>query len=555
MDSKNFGGRDGRSGGSRDGSYRSNRSEGSRPDGNRPSSGGGFNRGGGSGRSSGGSSFSGSDRRSGGSRPGGDDRPRSPRPPYGGGGERSERPSGPRSFDRNNSEDRPRRFEGNSEGGNFRSRDGESRGGERGGERRSFGPRPGGDDRPRSPRPPYGGGERSERPSGPRSFDRNNSEERPRRFEGNRDGDSRGGERRSFGPRPGGDDRPRSPRPYGGGERSERNSERSGGPRSFDRNNSNDRPRRFEGNRDNRSEGRGSEGEGRSVPFSGERVYGKPAKRFNDEEVHTGKAIFSGEGNGQAPNYSAANLKGLDVEGDETQKETIRLNRFIANAGICSRRDADRLILEGKITVNNELVTEMGYQVQPTDVVHYNGKQLQRERNVYILLNKPKDHITTVDDPDERKTVMDIVSHACEERVYPVGRLDRNTTGLLLLTNDGELAEKLAHPSNEIQKIYQVNLDKPLSDDDFAKIVAGVTLDDGLVPVDDIDIVSPDRTIVGLEIHLGRNRIVRRLFESLGYTVEKLDRVMYAGLTKKDLPRGHYRFLTEAEVINLKFRI
>jgi 23S rRNA pseudouridine2605 synthase len=271
--------------------------------------------------------------------------------------------------------------------------------------------------------------------------------------------------------------------------------------------------------------------------------------------MHTGKAIFSGEGNGQAPNYSAANLKGLEVEGDESNKDTIRLNRFIANAGICSRRDADRLIQEGKITVNNELVTEMGYQVELTDVVHYNGKQLQRERNVYLLLNKPKDHITTVDDPDERKTVMDIVSHACEERVYPVGRLDRNTTGLLLLTNDGELAEKLAHPSNEIQKIYQVNLDKPLTDDDFQKIVAGVTLDDGLVPVDDIDIVSPDRTIVGLEIHLGRNRIVRRLFESLGYTVVKLDRVMYAGLTKKDLPRGHYRFLTEAEVINLKFRI
>jgi 23S rRNA pseudouridine2605 synthase len=174
---------------------------------------------------------------------------------------------------------------------------------------------------------------------------------------------------------------------------------------------------------------------------------------------------------------------------------------------------------------------------------------------VYLLLNKPKDYITTVDDPDDRKTVMDIIAHACEERVYPVGRLDRNTTGLLLLTNDGELAEKLAHPSNEIQKIYQVNLDRPIDQADFDKIVAGVTLEDGAVPVDDIEIVSPDRAIIGLEIHLGRNRIVRRLFESLGYTVEKLDRVMYAGLTKKDLPRGHYRFLTEEEVINLKYRM
>jgi 23S rRNA pseudouridine2605 synthase len=195
----------------------------------------------------------------------------------------------------------------------------------------------------------------------------------------------------------------------------------------------------------------------------------------------------------------------------------------------------------------------MGYNVKKDDIVKYGKRLLNREKLVYVLLNKPKDFLTTTEDPEERKTVMNLVENACEERIYPVGRLDRNTTGLLLLTNDGELSEKLMHPSHNIKKIYQVDLDKPLIAADEAKIREGVELEDGLAPVDELEVLSKERDIVGLSIHLGRNRIVRRIFESLGYKVEKLDRVMYAGLTKKDLPRGNWRFLSEKEVVNLKY--
>jgi 23S rRNA pseudouridine2605 synthase len=195
----------------------------------------------------------------------------------------------------------------------------------------------------------------------------------------------------------------------------------------------------------------------------------------------------------------------------------------------------------------------MGYYVKKDDVVKYGRRLLNREKLVYVLLNKPKDFITTTEDPEERKTVMALVENACKERIYPVGRLDRNTTGLLLLTNDGELSEKLMHPSHNIKKIYQVDLDKPLTASDEAAIRAGVELEDGKAPVDELEVLSKDRDIVGLSIHLGRNRIVRRIFESLGYQVVRLDRVMYSGLTKKDLPRGNWRFLTEKEVINLKY--
>lgn len=243
---------------------------------------------------------------------------------------------------------------------------------------------------------------------------------------------------------------------------------------------------------------------------------------------------------------------GQNKRSAEEKKEGIRLNRFIANSGVCSRRDADMLISTGEITVNGKHVTEMGYIVQPTDVVKYSGRTLKREKNVYVLLNKPKDFITTTTDPDDRRTVMDLVAGAAKERLFPVGRLDRNTTGLLLLTNDGDLAETLSHPSNSIKKIYQVTLDKPLDDRDFEKIQAGVHLEDGVATVDDIAIITPDRINIGLEIHIGRNRIVRRIFESLGYEVEKLDRVLYAELTKRDLPRGNWRYLTEKEVILLK---
>lgn len=235
------------------------------------------------------------------------------------------------------------------------------------------------------------------------------------------------------------------------------------------------------------------------------------------------------------------------------QTEGIRLNRYIANAGICSRREADTLIVAGEIKVNGEIVTEMGYIVKPSDTVQYGKKKLNREKMVYVLLNKPKDFITTTDDPEGRKTVMDLIANASKERLFPVGRLDRNTTGLLLFTNDGELAQKLMHPSHKNSKIYQVELDKPITKEDFAKIQAGLELEDGKVEVDDLALVGDKGTFLGIEIHIGKNRVVRRIFEHLGYEVVSLDRVQYAGLTKKDLPRGKWRFLNEKEVIRLKY--
>lgn len=232
----------------------------------------------------------------------------------------------------------------------------------------------------------------------------------------------------------------------------------------------------------------------------------------------------------------------------------IRLNRFIANAGICSRRKADDLIASGVIKVNEEVVTELGTKVDPAkDQIRHNGELLKRGKMVYVLLNKPKDYITTTDDPQERKTVMELVSKATNERIYPVGRLDRNTTGLLLLTNDGDLAEKLSHPKNSISKIYNVELNKNLTQGDFNKIAFGIELEDGLIKPDEVRYVTGgSKNEIGIQIHSGKNRIVRRIFESLGYEVEKLDRVIYANLTKKDLTRGRWRYLTEKEVIQLK---
>jgi 23S rRNA pseudouridine2605 synthase len=241
------------------------------------------------------------------------------------------------------------------------------------------------------------------------------------------------------------------------------------------------------------------------------------------------------------------------VDTFKPKSETIRLNRYIANAGLCSRREADEFIGSGQITVNGKVITEMGYQVKGSDVVKYGRKILNREKLVYVLLNKPKDFLTTTDDPEGRKTVMDLVAKACEERIYPVGRLDRATTGLLLLTNDGELADKLSHPSNNIKKIYQAELNKPLTQEHFDQILEGLELEDGKVKADDLAVITPDTEVIGIEIHSGKNRIVRRIFEHLGYEVLKLDRTTYAGLTKKDLPRGNWRFLTEKEVIRLKY--
>jgi 23S rRNA pseudouridine2605 synthase len=237
----------------------------------------------------------------------------------------------------------------------------------------------------------------------------------------------------------------------------------------------------------------------------------------------------------------------------EEASDTIRLNKYIADAGVCSRRDADNLIALGEIRVNGAVVTEMGFQVKPTDVVKYGNRLLKREKLVYILMNKPKDFITTLDDPEDRKTVIDLLGKHVKERVYPVGRLDRNTTGLLLLTNDGELADKLSHPSGNIKKVYQVEIDTPITKEDIEKLRKGVTLEDGPASIDSLEILEPNSQVIGLELHSGRNRIVRRLFEHLGYKVTKLDRVLYADLTKKDLPRGSWRYLTEKEVIRLKY--
>ena len=233
----------------------------------------------------------------------------------------------------------------------------------------------------------------------------------------------------------------------------------------------------------------------------------------------------------------------------------VRLNKYIANAGVCSRREADTLIAAGAITVNGKVVTEMGFKVMPTDEVRFGDKVLQREKPVYILLNKPKDYITTMEDEFNRKHVMQLIKGACKERVYPVGRLDRMTTGLLLFTNDGEMAKKLTHPRSGVRKIYHVSLDKNLKPSDLEKIAQGLDLDDGIIQVDEIAYVGERKNEVGVTLHSGRNRIVRRIFESLDYQVEKLDRVVFAGLTKKDLPRGSWRFLTQAEVNILKMSI
>ncbi len=237
----------------------------------------------------------------------------------------------------------------------------------------------------------------------------------------------------------------------------------------------------------------------------------------------------------------------------KSPEDGIRLNKYIANAGICSRREADVFIGAGSAMVNGKVITEMGYKVMPNDEVRFDGSVISPEKKRYVLLNKPKNYITTMDDDRGRKTVMELISKASKERVYPVGRLDRNTTGLLLFTNDGELAKKLTHPKHNIQKLYHAQLDKKLSLSDLNKISEGFYMDDFRVQVDEISYIQGmPKNEVGVKIHSGRNRIVRRIFEHFNYSVVKLDRVVFAGLTKKDLPRGHYRHLTEMEVNNLR---
>ena len=230
----------------------------------------------------------------------------------------------------------------------------------------------------------------------------------------------------------------------------------------------------------------------------------------------------------------------------------VRLNKFIANSGVCSRREADKYIEAGLVTVNGKIVTELGTRVSPTDDIRFSGERIKGEKKVYIVMNKPKSFVTTTSDPHAEKTVMDLIStELCKERVFPVGRLDKATTGVLMFTNDGNLAEKLTHPSYRVRKIYYVTLDKNLKKADFDAVLEGITLDDGPIAADALSYVNGVQSEVGIEIHSGRNRIVRRIFEHLGYKVKKLDRVYFAGLTKKNLRRGQWRFLTEEEINHL----
>ena len=288
----------------------------------------------------------------------------------------------------------------------------------------------------------------------------------------------------------------------------------------------------------------------------------KPRRRFNDEDrPRGGNRRFDDRPrrNYDAEEEPRRGRKGYVREKDpqyDRPKATgeIRLNKYLADCGICSRREADDLIKAGCVEVNGEVVTTMGYKVQTNDKVVYGGQTLNREKLRYILLNKPKGYITTADDPYERDTVMELVKDACPERIFPVGRLDKGTTGLLLFTNDGDLTKKLTHPSSEVPKLYHVTLDKPLTKNDMLRIAEGIELDDGPIAADTIAYDQDDdsKKSIGIELHSGRNRIVRRIFEHLGYEVIKLDRVMFAGLDKYKLPRGEWRFLTDLEVMNLK---
>ena len=387
------------------------------------------------------------------------------------------------------------------------------------GEGRTFG-----SDRPRRS---FGeGGERPRRSFGDNSERRSFGGDRPRRPFGENS------ERRSFG-----GDRPR--RPFG------ENSER----RSF----GSDRPRRpFNEGGERRSFGEGSERRsfGGRKPAGGrggfnpakKSFYKKDFNHFRDEEQSGINRMISRRPQLEADRYSDNDMVAVPI------KEEVRLNKFIANSGVCSRREADNFILAGVVTVNGEVVTELGTKVNiNTDDIRFNGERLKGENKVYIVMNKPKGFVTTASDPHADKTVMDLLK-GCPTRVFPVGRLDKNTTGVLMFTNDGEIAEKLTHPSYDKKKIYQVSLDNKLRQEDYEKILSGVELSDGVIAADELEYIeADDHRKLGIEIHSGKNRIVRRIFESLGYEVKALDRVYFAGLTKKGLKRGEWRYLSEGE--------
>ena len=367
--------------------------------------------------------------------------------------------------------------------------------------------------------------------------------DRPRRSFGE------GAERRSFG-----GDRPR--RSFGEGTDRPRRSFGEGEER---RGFGNDRPRRsfgdsserrsFGGDRPRRSFGEGSERKGfgsdRKGGFrnTGKKSFTKKDFNYFRDENESGISRMINRRPQLNTDYSDNDMVNIPI------KEEIRLNKFIANSGVCSRREADNFILAGVVTVNGEVVTELGTKVNiNTDDIRFNGERLKGENKVYIVMNKPKGFVTTASDPHADKTVMDLLK-ACPTRVFPVGRLDKNTTGVLMFTNDGEIAEKLTHPSYDKKKIYQVSLDNKLRQEDFEKIVSGVELNDGMIAADELEYIeADDHRKLGIEIHSGKNRIVRRIFESLGYEVKALDRVYFAGLTKKGLKRGEWRYLTEGEI-------
>ncbi|PZR41617.1 MAG: pseudouridylate synthase [Azospira oryzae] len=456
---------------------------------------------------------------------------------------RGEFEGGDKRSSRSSSSDKPREFRPRTSGSaGFRPRpDGESRGGFK---------------------KPYGKREDSSSDR-PKRFSRSEdtSSDKPGRFSKPQGRGGSFGDRenkRSYTRREDSTDRPgftkpRYGRSEGSDERPKRFSKPEGEKRSFgDRDNkrpytqredSSERPKRFSkpafSNRDERS---GEDKPKRfSKSFSRNEGDKKPFKKAGEKKSFV-----------QAKTENQRNQIAGNVIERKSDDGLIRLNKFISNSGVCSRREADELIKMGLISVNGETITEMGYKVKPTDEVRHEGKKLKAEKPVYVLLNKPKGFITTTDDPQERNTVMSLVASACKERIYPVGRLDRNTTGLLLLTNDGDLTDKLTHPSYNAKKIYKVELDKPITKNDFQKVVDGVQLEEGKAIVDDAAIVSDDEKTVGIEIHIGWNRVVRRIFETLGYEVVKLDRVVYAGLDKKDLKRGQWRFLKSEEIVMLK---
>ncbi|MEZ4757382.1 MAG: pseudouridine synthase [Flavobacteriales bacterium] len=372
-------------------------------------------------------------------------------------------------------------------------------------------------------------------------------------------GRSGGPSRQAFGRagRPGNDER-RSAGP--GAHGTSRSAPRGSGERP-----NSGRTQRSEG-RPTRDEQRGERSTGRSGPRpTGGRWSDRPARGEGREE---GSERTSRSGDPRPPGRSGKSFGARpDSKGPARNKRSkrageegpptglIRLNRYLSQSGVASRREADELIKAGVVTVNGVVVTELGTKVYPSDKVHYGGQRLSMEKPRYVLLNKPKGFITTTDDPNDRRTVMQLVAAACTERIYPVGRLDRLTTGLLLLTNDGDLAKKLTHPSHGAEKIYHATLDKTVTKAHLQQLVEGVELEDGMAKADEAAYVDgASRKEVGLKLHMGRNRIVRRMFEALGYEVLKLDRVVFAGLTKKDIPRGRWRMLTDKEVVLLKQR-